>query len=75
MVSEPVSATISLGTKVEDLDLLALGMNGRVVGRSTPKMGKDGLVIHIPGGRGTHWFVLKSRGGDKPKSAAASAKR
>jgi hypothetical protein len=59
MLSEPVTGTIGLQTTVEDLELLSLGPDGRVVGRATPARADGVLTVPIPGPRGTHWFVLK----------------
>ncbi|HZW29441.1 MAG TPA: hypothetical protein VFF52_01975 [Isosphaeraceae bacterium] len=60
MLSEPVVGTIALRTTTDGLDLLALGRDGRVVGRMTPTRSAGALTIAIPTGRGTHWFVLKA---------------
>lgn len=73
LLSEPIVATIHLKTQLRDLQLLALGTNGRVVGRSTPSMGPDGLEVRIPSGKGTHWYVLKSASDEQHKVKTTSA--
>jgi hypothetical protein len=60
-LSEPVIGTITLRTKTDGLELLSLGPDGKVVSRSTPARVHDSLSIRIPAGRGTHWYVLKTR--------------
>jgi hypothetical protein len=60
-LSEPVTGTITLRTKTSGLELLSLGPDGKVVSRTSPPSEKDTLAIHLPAGRGTHWYVLKTR--------------
>jgi hypothetical protein len=60
-LSEPVAGTITLRTKAEGLELLALGPDGRVVGRTSPAVEQGSLTVRLPSGRGTHWYVLKAR--------------
>jgi hypothetical protein len=62
ILSEPVIGTLSLRSSTEDLQLLALGPDGRVVGRSQPSRAGESLTVSIPAARGTHWFVLKAGG-------------
>jgi hypothetical protein len=69
--SEPVVGTISLRTSLDNLQLLALASDGRVVGRSTPGRSEGALNITIPAGRGTHWFVLKA---SEPAKDSAQAR-
>jgi hypothetical protein len=71
-LTEPVTGTIVLKTKSRDLELLALGSDGRVVGRVALKPENDGLTIPIPSGRGTHWFVLKGSTPSKESSRVNS---
>jgi hypothetical protein len=59
-LSEPVFARISLRNENAGLELLALGRNGLVVGRSNPERNGDVLTVDLPTGGGTHWYVLKS---------------
>ena len=60
-LTEPIVGSINLQTKTSGLELLSLGPNGKVVSRSEPKREENSLVISLPAGRGTHWYVLKSR--------------
>jgi hypothetical protein len=60
-LSEPVTGTITLRTRTAGLELLALGPDGKVVGRTTPPLEQDSLAIRLPAGTGTHWYVLKTR--------------
>ncbi len=60
-LSEPVTGTITLRSRAEGLELLALGPDGKVVGRTTPTAEQGALTIRLPSGRGTHWYVLKAR--------------
>jgi hypothetical protein len=71
-LSEPVLTRISLRTQNTGLMLLALGKDGRVVGRSKPRREGDVLTIQLPTGGGTHWYVLKST--DPEDSSKASLK-
>jgi hypothetical protein len=71
-LTEPVTGTIVLKTKSRDLELLALGSDGRVVDRVALKPENDGLTIPIPSGRGTHWFVLKASTPSKESSRGNS---
>jgi hypothetical protein len=60
-LSEPVHCRITLRTKTPDLELLALGRDGRVVGRR-PLNQQDGvLTFEVPTSGGTHWYALKTR--------------
>jgi hypothetical protein len=58
--SEPTVGTIILRTRKSGLQLLALGPNGRVSERVEPQTSPEGLSIHLPTRRGTHWYVLKA---------------
>ena len=60
-LSEPVTGTIILRTRTDGLELLSLGPDGKVVSRTTPSSEQDSLAIRLPSGRGTQWYVLKSR--------------
>jgi hypothetical protein len=60
-LSEPVAGTITLRTKTSGLELLSLGADGKVVTRTAPSPVEGSLVIRLPAGRGTHWYVLKAR--------------
>ena len=60
-LSESVTGTIILRTRTDGLELLSLGPDGKVVSRTTPSSEQDSLAIRLPAGRGTHWYVLKSR--------------
>jgi hypothetical protein len=60
-LSEPVTGTITLHTRTAGLELLALGPDGKVVGRTTPPLEQDSLAIRLPAGTGTHWYVLNTR--------------
>jgi hypothetical protein len=59
--SEPVVGTITLRTKTEGLELLALGADGKVVNRTAVPRSQDTLTIRLPAAGGTHWYVLKTR--------------
>jgi hypothetical protein len=69
-LSEPVHARISLRTQNTGLQLLALGLDGKEVGRSSPKRQGDVLTFDLPTGGGTHWYVLKSSEPTTSKKAA-----
>jgi hypothetical protein len=58
-LSEPVVGEIILKTDVSDLQLLSLGPRVNVLDRLTPRRGPDGLVIRLPAGHGTHWYLLR----------------
>jgi hypothetical protein len=60
-VSEPVIGTIQIRNPTSGLELLALGADGRVVGRTTPSSQQDALNIRLPASHGTHWYVLRTR--------------
>jgi hypothetical protein len=60
ILSEPVTGSIWLRTKITNLQLLALGSTGRVADRSAPVWNQETLTIELPTDRGTHWYVLKS---------------
>ena len=62
-VSEPVAGSITLKTEVPDLELMALAADGRVAGRSTPRVEGGAIRFDVPSLGGTHWYVLKSKGG------------
>lgn len=62
-LSEPVAGSITLKTEVPDLELMALGADGRVAGRSTPKVEGGKVRIDVPSLGGTHWYVLKAKSG------------
>jgi hypothetical protein len=67
--SEPIVGTITLKTKTAGLELLSLSSSGSVLERITPEPGADGLSVHLPSKRGTHWYVLKATE-PAPKQAA-----
>jgi hypothetical protein len=74
-VSEPVIGTITLRTKISDLDLLSLGPASKVVSRMTPAYEQGSLTFALPAGRGTHWYVLKARPSEpvgKPSAPSAN---
>jgi hypothetical protein len=60
-LSEPVYARIKLRTKIPDLELLALGKDGRVSARPHFDRRADFLEFAVPSAGGTHWYVLKSK--------------
>lgn len=62
-LSEPVGGSITLKTEVPDLELMALAADGRVAGRSTPPVQDGTIRFDVPSHGGTHWYVLKSKGG------------
>jgi hypothetical protein len=70
-LSEPVVGTIHLRNATEGLELLSLGPDGRVHSRAAPARQQDTLSIRIPAGRGTHWYVLRTR--QLPQAPAAPA--
>ncbi|APW63790.1 hypothetical protein [Paludisphaera borealis] len=61
LLSEPVVGTVDLKTEVDDLELLALAADGKVVSRLATNRIQGVVSFTLPAGRGTHWFVLKSR--------------
>jgi len=61
-----VTGTVTLRTRIAGLELLSLGPDGKVVGRTTPTAEKDSLAIRLPAGHGTHWYVLKARAPARP---------
>ncbi len=69
-LTEPVTGTIELHTSTEALELLALGPDGKIVSRSTPALQNGSLFIRLPSGRGTHWYVLKTRGSPRRPGTA-----
>ena len=72
-LSEPVIGTIRLRTSTSGLELMALGRDGKILSRSTPPQEQDSLSIRLPFGRGTQWYVLKSRQStDRPHEKPAS---
>jgi hypothetical protein len=81
-LSERVVGTIKLRTRMNGLELLSLGSNGKVAGRSVPARDGDSLTISLPAARGTHWYILKAGPGGaaarpegqpaEPNSRAAS---
>lgn len=73
-LSEPVTGTITLRTRADGLELLALGSDGKVVGRTTPAPENNGLAIRLPAGRGTHWYILKGRTTAKTAAGPSSAR-
>ena len=60
-LSEPVIGSIRLRNKTPGLELLALGSGGRVVSRQVPRYESDSMIVNLPVGQGTHWYVLKTR--------------
>jgi hypothetical protein len=58
-LSQPVVGEVRLRTEVDGLELLALGPDGKVVGRSRPPRQGDLLTVSLPASRGTHWYVLR----------------
>jgi len=72
MLSEPVVGTVALTTEADDLELLALAADGKVASRQAAPRTQGVVSLSLPAGRGTHWFVLKSRAAD-PKPAPAPA--
>ncbi len=42
---------------------MALAADGRVAGRSTPAVEGGKIRVEVPSLGGTHWYVLKSKGG------------
>ena len=62
LLSEPVVSRITLRNKTADLELLAMGRDGRVAAR--PRLRREGDVVtfDVPTTGGTHWYVLQSRG-------------
>ena len=67
--AEPIVGTITLKTKTAGLELLSLSSSGSVLERIAPEPGADGLSVHLPSKRGTHWYVLKATE-PAPKQAA-----
>jgi hypothetical protein len=70
-LSEPVVGTIEFRSKTKGFQLQALGGNGRVVDRITPKSGPDGLEITLPAGKGTHWYALRTSDSSSAKLSRA----
>ncbi len=80
--SEPVWSRITLRCRTPDMELLALGRDGRVVNRPKFDRSGDELTFTVPAGGGSHWYVLKSRaktakpaGGDAEGPARSKAPR
>lgn len=61
MASEPVWSRIALRTRTPNLELLAMGRDGRVVGREDLVHQGDQVTFTVPARGGTHWFVLRSK--------------
>jgi hypothetical protein len=61
LLSEPVVGTVALTTEADDLELLALAADGKVASRQPAPRSGGVVSVSLPAGRGTHWFVLKSR--------------
>ena len=59
-LSEPVTGALSVRVQTGGLELLALGCDGRIVGRHTPERDHDLLTLQLPALGGTHWYVLKA---------------
>jgi hypothetical protein len=74
-LSEPVHARIVLRTKVDDLELLSMTADGRVASRPHVEYRDGTLTIEIPAAGGTHWYVLRSRGGVTAPARGAAADR
>ena len=62
-LSEPVVSKISLQTENTVMQLLSLGKDGRVVDSSNLEREAGRLTVDLPTARGTHWYVLRARGG------------
>jgi hypothetical protein len=74
-LSEPVVGSIAVRTRTSGLEILALGPDGKVVGRtSAPRQG-DTLTISLPAARGTLWYLLKARPQSSNSEAAQGASR
>ncbi len=61
MASEPVWSRITLRCRTPDLELLAMGRDGHVVGRTDLDRQGDHVTFTVPTRGGSHWFVLKSK--------------
>ncbi len=61
LLSEPVEGAIVLKTEVDDLELLALAADGKVASRQAATRTNGLVSFSVPAGRGTHWYVLKSK--------------
>lgn len=72
--SEPVIGIIRLRNKTPGLELLALSSGGRVASRQVPRYEADSLIVHLPAGQGTHWYLLKTRTPVKTTPEPANAK-
>jgi hypothetical protein len=59
-LSQPVVGKVRLRTELDGLELLALGPDGKVVGRTVPPREGDALTLSLPAARGTHWYVLRA---------------
>ena len=74
-LSEPVIGKITLRTRTTGVELLSLGPDGKVVGRTTPTLDQDAVSITLPVARGTHWYALMARPAataDKPPPQPAN---
>lgn len=61
MASEPVWSRITLRSRTPDLEILAMGRDGRVMGRPPLNRNGDEVTFTVPAAGGSHWFVLKSK--------------
>lgn len=59
-LSEPVRCRLTLRSGVDDLELLALGREGKVVGKPNLRRLGNAFTFDLPGGSGTHWYVLQA---------------
>lgn len=59
-LSEPVQCRVTLRTRTTDLEMLALGRDGRVTGRPAVDRRDGALSFELPTQGGTHWYVLKA---------------
>jgi len=58
LLSEPTRGTISLKTEHQNLQLLALAADGKVVSREALKHDQGTVTFQVPTRGGTHWYVL-----------------
>ncbi len=75
-LSEPVYARITLRNNAGDLELLAVGSDGRIAERPHVEHRDGAVTVEIPTARGTHWYILKSRrGASAPASGGAATSK
>ncbi len=74
-LSEPVVGTITLRTKTDGLQLLALNSHGQVLQRLDPQHTSNGLTIHLPTAQGTHWYALRTSQPSKPETEHSDPNR